>query len=656
MAYWNLWSWLADDYLERYCALHEYEIRSRLSLLRGNYKFFLSPGLRVIYDFQNTYGEPNERTAVEIFRRMGETYSPEKRIFLSEKVDARHVISIGYMDNPYISQLPNELFCTRIWPYMTPDNQSVYGYMVEVTDGDNSVKLPLTAWQTQQWSFAISLDLLAWPNNFPIYNMNMLGVDNMVYICKNEEQADNIHRDYYGQCYNDDPMIMFTTFPGGYYESFLSIDWSILQNHSVKILVEDSQDGFLQAKSISTALKEAGCSDIGFRAAPNGDNFFKGETCYFSGIPNLCNFIVSEDIFDRVARERFEIGKDEPEEILTLKKVMALPVPNDNDWIVPQLIRQGDRVMIYAQPKEGKTTFLLKACLLAAKAGKKICYIDGELQVGTFQRNVSRALGEENEPDSFSVLSGAIEQTELNFETDEIRETYRRYFEAADVVVLDCLHVLFPSSLESGPDGCAKLKEFVNVLHHQKKTVILVHHSSRSGSSFGSSSKQLGLELTLKVKKGKGVTEVHPEACRDLPEKFTKKFDIPFSEDGGLSDDWFDPEKRYSTPKTENDLHAKITEENVSNIEQNSTVEVDKIESEYDITDRGEETKEHTLETVQHEDTTIRNSPKEEKKERLRKLDASKPGLSIREAAERLGISKSTVSNLRKELEKEKLS
>ena len=555
MASWNLWSWLADDYLERYCALHEYEIRSRLFLLRGNYSSVVSPGLRVIYDFQYTYGERDERTAVELFRRMGEDYSAGKRIFLNKKADSNHVISTTCKIVP---TLPNELFCTRIWPYMTPDGQAVYGYMAEVTDGTNSVKLPLTAWQTNQCSFAISLDFLAWPKNFPLYNMNMLGVDNMVYICEDEEQADNIHRDYYNQCCNTDPMIMFTTFPGGYYESFLSIDWSMLQNHPVRILVEDSKDGFLQAKSISTALKEAGCSDIGFRAAPNGDNFFKRETCESVGIPSILNFVVSEDIFDRVARERFEIGKDESEDVLTLKKVMKLPVPNDNDWIVPQLIRQGDRVMIYAQPKEGKTTFLLKACLLAAKAGKRICYIDGELQVGTFQRNVSRALGGENIPDSFSVLSGAIEQTELNFETDEIRETYRRYFEAADVVVLDCLHVLFPSSLESGPDGCAKLKEFVNVLHHQKKTVILVHHSSRSGSSFGSSSKQLGLELTLRIKKGKGVTEVHPEACRDLPEKFTKKFDIPFSEDGGLSDDWFDPEKRYSTPKVENDLHVKI--------------------------------------------------------------------------------------------------
>lgn len=162
--------------------------------------------------------------------------------------------------------------------------------------------------------------------------------------------------------------------------------------------------------------------------------------------------------------------------------------------------------------------------------------------------------------------------------------------------------------------------------------------------------------MTLKIEKRAGCTRVIPEEARNLSEKYAKPFDIPFSEDGGLSDDWFDPEKRYSTPKTENDLHAKITEENVSNIEQNSTVEVDKIESEYDTTDRGEETKEHALETVQHEDTTIRNSPKEEKKERLRKLDESEPGLSIREAAERLGISKSTVSNLRKELEKEKLS
>ena len=77
------------------------------------------------------------------------------------------------------------------------------------------------------------------------------------------------------------------------------------------------------------------------------------------------------------------------------------------------------------------------------------------------------------------------------------------------------------------------------------------------------------------------MTEVHPQECRDLPEKFTKKVDIPFSEEGRLSDDWFDPEERYSTRKTKNDLHVKLSEEKCFKYGINTTVKRPEIAYEY---------------------------------------------------------------------------
>ena len=101
----------------------------------------------------------------------------------------------------------------------------------------------------------------------------------------------------------------------------------------------------------------------------------------------------------------------------------------------------------------------------------------------------------------------------------------------AEVVVLDNLHALFPSSLQAGPESCGLLNQMVDSLHLAGKTVILVHHSSRGGASFGSSVKELGLELKLKITRNGNELTIMPEAARGLsPDQMVPRhFTIPSS-------------------------------------------------------------------------------------------------------------------------------
>lgn len=88
---------------------------------------------------------------------------------------------------------------------------------------------------------------------------------------------------------------------------------------------------------------------------------------------------------------------------------------------------------------------------------------------------------------------------------------------------------MFPSSLQAGPESCEVLNHVVDTLHLSGKTVIFVHHSSRGGASFGSSVKELGLELKLKVTRKDRDISITPEAARGLsPEQLVPRhFVIP---------------------------------------------------------------------------------------------------------------------------------
>ena len=157
--------------------------------------------------------------------------------------------------------------------------------------------------------------------------------------------------------------------------------------------------------------------------------------------------------------------------------------------------------------------------------------IDGEMGIGDFQARLSAALAGAQIPDGFRVLSSRALGRNLQLETPEEQMFVLQEAKDVEVVVFDNLHALFPSSLQAGPESCEVLNHVVDTLHLSGKTVIFIHHSSRSGASFGSSVKELGLELKLKVtKKDRGI-EITLEAARGLsPEQMTPRhFSLPSS-------------------------------------------------------------------------------------------------------------------------------
>ena len=658
--------WIKYDYIVRHCSIYGKEVIKILNLPINDFSWgdHYNAGERIIKEYARVYGENIANAHLEIIRKLGLNPGYKERFLFDKRMKSKQ-LKIFHNNQPQIFlDIPIEFTVKSSYNYKTPDGNSSYGYLVNIEFKGKVYSFPATMWECIDGG--MYLDILSFQDNYPLYNLDVIENKSDKYpygaviICINEEQVEFL-KSRFRHIYDN---VALTTWLSGELFTLNKTDWGRLEKFDhICIVVDDSPKGFEIAFNLNKELEKTGYRNVTYilpkkRSSEINQNKIRRAFAFCSELSDCLAQLATdkkEDFF-RLAKERYGLAFDEALSALSLEEFMTLPMRAKGNWVVPELVRKGDRVMVYAKAKQGKTTFLIQTAIMMANHGLKVVYFDAEMKKEDFCFHANRALRGRNKPESLYIVSADQTNSSLDFENIDNINKYKDIYNSADVIIFDNLNKMFHSSLESSSGSSKQLDEFVDSLWKIGKTVILVHHASRSGNAFGTSAKQFGLELTLKIEKRAGCTRVIPEEARNLSEKYAKPFDIPFSEDGGLSDDWFDPEKRYSTPKTENDLHAKITEENVSNIEQNSTVEVDKIESEYDTTDRGEETKGHALETVQHEDTTIRNSPKEEKKERLRKLDESEPGLSIREAAERLGISKSTVSNLRKELEKEKLS
>ena len=667
----NLYNWIEYDYFERYSTLHEWEIRQKLHLPPATYRDPYEPtGRQVFREFMHAYGETLERSVHEFSRRIGHTCSYADRFLMNCSIDSVPVISWPY--TPFAGPgvvAPTGFRIDRYWPYFTPDGQSVFGHIVKITDGMESAKLPVTMWLTKRGG-RYQHDFLAWPNKFPLFRLDRLQLADIVYICQSEEQVEKAEAKYGAECGQP---VMFSTWPGGFDFTLEKSDWGLLRGKRVAIVFEETRESVQLAYEITKYINRIECEFAGYKLFLPGDaDSTHGVGLVISGLFNVAepmrkgSSCFSPSTFDQYAYEEFEIGQPCAEERdESLESFLAEPDEPD-DWVIPQLISQGERVMVYAKAKEGKTTFLLQAAILIALHGKRVAYFDAEMPAKTSKRHLRKALRGRAVPDNFQFISAAKKNKSLNFEVLENQKRWQHEYSDADVIILDNLNKMFPNSLGTDPSSSRPLDAFVDELWQEGKTIILVHHANQGGKQYGTSKKTYALDLTLKVEKAGGNTKITPEEVRSLPEEFGKPFMIPYNDDTGLAEDWFDPEKRYLNAKE----GTRTTNRKSTKIPCSDEVEIIKekqiSEGQIDSTDAKNIVPGTSLENaVGNKDEqpepvskAIRKPSKAsqqraEDKERARSELQKKPDIKVRELASLLGCSSGKAGDILKEIKAE---
>lgn len=317
-----------------------------------------------------------------------------------------------------------------------------------------------------------------------------------------------------------------TTWPCGNKAMIGDVDWSPIIKRTIFILTDYSKKGYRKAHGVHKALADAGAKSIRFisnkefHALPPDHDQSKHDRAMAI---TLYETYVEERTLDynqflREANSYVQAGFDCRSNLhaITFTAFWATQAP-DAEWALPGLIHIKDRVLIFAPKGVGKTWFatILYLCMAGGRGfpniyeevGKpqNVLVFDGEnpkrdldfrtlgLMAGL---GLPESVGERIRIESAALLGAAVDLSR-----EENRARSQEALNWANVIVLDNLNSIWSESLQAGPESSAELNSVINNLALQGKAVIIINHASRKGTSFGSSTKEFGMETVIKLSK-----------------------------------------------------------------------------------------------------------------------------------------------------------
>ena len=253
-------------------------------------------------------------------------------------------------------------------------------------------------------------------------------------------------------------------------------------------------------------------------------------------------------------------------------------------------VAQGNLIQIYGPRGISKTRFCMGlgwAMASQAKflkwfpAKKRVLYIDGELgrsSLATRLRETMAAFGNDTVSDYFRVLpydSMGSRPWNLSDRRDQGRYEKEITDARADVVFLDNLLTLSRSESSRDSDFLQweRTQPWLAELRNRGLTVIFVHHTGKSGSQLGTSTKEVVLDAVIALRRpnsyrnDRNEFELQFEKHRDFEPKDTPPLHVEYIKgDDGISR-WFwrplgdDIDERIKTLRASGLTRAQIAKE-----------------------------------------------------------------------------------------------
>jgi RecA-family ATPase len=223
---------------------------------------------------------------------------------------------------------------------------------------------------------------------------------------------------------------------------------------------------------------------------------------------------------------------------LTASEFLSLEVP-PRDFIVEPFLPEKSLIEIYARTGVGKTTFAL-ALAVAAASGQsffnwhvsrtwKVLYIDGEMSAREMQdRTHAASKYFKQDPKTIFDLRFISRDLETKGLPDIGDPDGQAWFESdlqwADLIFLDNMSCLWWSGRENDADAWSVIQKWLSKLKEAGKSVVMLHHSGKNGSSRGSSRRHDALDTVVKL-----------ERPYDHLQKDGAKFEVHFEKSRGFA-------------------------------------------------------------------------------------------------------------------------
>ena len=208
--------------------------------------------------------------------------------------------------------------------------------------------------------------------------------------------------------------------------------------------------------------------------------------------------------------------RDTPERafiIIDAAEFMATELP-EPDMILAPILQSQNIIMIYAPRGLGKTHLAL-AIALAIASGSKVLrwealkargvlFIDGEMPAHLLQERIELAVtaGDYDPTAPLRILTPDLQPNSApNILDPEDQARICAVLEDIEVVILDNLSTLCRGGRENNADDWQEVQDFLLRLRQMHKTVVLIHHSGKSGQQRGTSRREDVLDTVIALRR-----------------------------------------------------------------------------------------------------------------------------------------------------------
>ena len=500
---------------------------------------------------------------------------------------------------------------------------------------------------------------------YPVYNLQELAhsQENNALICASVKECEYV-RGHHAYLLKD---VTPTTWSGGLNCTVDGTDWGILRDHRPfppVIMVSPSKEGFIRANRVHKALLLAGHQHVAFampyaRLEQNSDN----SRCYDADIMRIVaqGGVCDYSKFAAEANKFFGLEFVKPQEMgLSGHDLMTLgAVPPK--YVLKPIVRERDKVLVYGGTGCAKSWFTTALAIGLATGtglfeGKWPC--ERPLKVGIFYCEMStgeisgryKDLAGHFPPsthDRIRVITTDYIKVPLRLDSPESRARYEDLCAWLDVMVVDGNYKAFPTAMGNDIAGVQPLLDFLDHYSSLGKTIFIVDHAGKDPrrGAMGSAGKNFSFDMTWYLeKKSDGHFGLSIEKYR--ADENSKANNISFrlvrDVDKGMASLKLASDVS-ANPKT---LALKVNPalpEGAADMGGTEVAEKDLIP----CREKSSDVNSILLETAS---PANRFTSQEERISAVKECYLTNPGISVREAEKILGISKSTINDIRRKL------
>jgi hypothetical protein len=192
--------------------------------------------------------------------------------------------------------------------------------------------------------------------------------------------------------------------------------------------------------------------------------------------------------------------------------------------------------MLYSPRGTGKSWIGISIGLTVASGGsllrwnapraRRVLYVDGEMQLADLQSrlaSIRAGTSVEIPKDGFQILAADHTEDGINLDSVEQQQALERLLDGVDLLILDDLSTLMASGSEGAGDSWLRIQNWLLRLRRKGVAVLLVHHAGVNGRQRGTSRREDALDTVISLRRPVDYSpdegarfEVHIEKARTL--------------------------------------------------------------------------------------------------------------------------------------------